>query len=288
MALFSDPNAAGQSVFLPKSRNFLRQLIWHDCARPWYVYAETFLPAFLELAILVNFPFPDDVFRTYAETLGQTQGSGRRGKRHGARRARVTVSETRAQRITRQGLNTVLKVTQPLESLGFAWLLLSAGDNFFGRWQTLLEHSTFCTGPLESGPCSRSGVPAFITPREFGQGFTLDVEEQCRGPWQSTPFGITTAKGMIHVNASLTGKARIAGITDAQLVLQVLRNGVQINEFASDKVTVAGEGDVDLVVSGDYYASTLLDPTTVVWLLRGQTQIAALEPTDGHCFAMRL
>ena len=284
MSVFTNPETIPRTVKLPKSRNFAQDIVYHGCARPWYVYVEAFIPAFIELLITIWIVDLDDIVRAYGEYQAGTRGSG---KRKHFRRGGQTVSvdvPTAAERWSLKGLQHVIRVTAPLEAFGFGFLLLGAADQFFGRWQSLIEESSFCTAPLGTGPFSRRGVsgPLIISPT--GQGFGYPELEQNRGAWGNTAFSVSIPNGNVFMFATLKGTAGQAGLSNAALRLTVQR-GVFTDTFDSEFLSAGPNEPLEFIVKARFRV-----PLGVIgqieWSMVGDGQIGGVIAENGSVFAM--
>lgn len=283
MSIFTDPEVIVEAVKLRKSRNFAKDIVWNGCARPWYVYVETFEIAFLKLFITLLLFQIDDVIRYYGQELAKTRGSGKR--RHGIRgpRTRLDVRATPQQKFFRQGLVTVIKITAPLEAIGFGFLLISATDRFFGDWQTLIESSPFCTNPISTGPFSRTDPNSILTIREAGQGFGYATLEQNRGGWGNTALSVNPTSGPLFIVATIKGRAGPAGIAKAALQLRVQIDG-KTTLFKGEDITAEPEATVTFIVTARKFLR-LGSLTNINWEMVGQTQLSAVREAEGDVFA---
>jgi len=164
----------------PNEVNFIKEIITHPCARPWYVYLQTFTPAVIELFFVTAFFAVHAAIRANGEKSARGK-EGRKGKRH-TPRIRVNATDKIINRFAQKGLLVLLIVTEPLEKIGFLWLLFSAVDRFFYNWQTLLDKSDFCKEPIISGPLQRSRTTGFISVIVSGSAVILGTLEQTEGP----------------------------------------------------------------------------------------------------------
>lgn len=238
--------------FLPKTQNFVKDIVTHGCARPWYVYVETFAPAFIIFLITVAFLQLDDLIRMRGESLVRKGGSRKGIKGRHIRFVRAPVRETKAQRFTRTGLKTLLILTTPAEIAGFAYLLYSAGDKFFGNWQALLEQSSFCEQPIESGPLTKDQPNARQSILPGGAAVFLNRVRQNRANWTHTAINADIPQGFITAIFALTIKGALGGLTDVFVRFRVVR-GPFATFFDGDKTNIAQDEWADLMVKADFF-----------------------------------
>jgi hypothetical protein len=271
--------------FYPNTNNFIKTMISHPCARPWYVWVETFFPAVIELAFMVVLFDVEDALRAHGEKIVREGGRRpMRGGRH-APRIRQTVRETKAQKYTRLGLKTLLVVTKPIELIGFVWLLYGATDRFFYNWQTLMELSDFCTQPIVSGPMQRSRGPGFIGILPGGAVTPMTVGEQNRGSWPNNEFGVTLPQGQFTAFFALTVTAPLFGVNDVRVRLRISRiTGTFFIE--GDPVDLKWSEVSDLLVNADFFLPTVAGGS-MTWELVGQGVPAGIFCSKGHVMAMR-
>ncbi len=258
--------------------NFIKSIILHPCARPWYIWVETFLPAFLKLLITVTLFDIEDAIRAHGESIVRDR-KGKKSKRH-TPRIKTTGQPRTVDRWAQKGLKTLLVVTEPLEKIGFTWLLFSAVDEFFYDWQTLLELSDFCNSPIESGPLQLARGPGFVS---FVVGFIpviLNINLQNRGSWPHTTLGASIPEGVYSATFSLTVIAPVGGVNN---VLIRLRTPGAFGEdiTTSDALNLASHEQGSLVVRHSFWYP-LIGGGTIAWEIGGNTIPAGIETTKGH------
>ena len=271
--------------FFRDEANFIKRIALHHCARPWYVYVETFFPTFIELVITVAIFDVEDALRAHGEKIAaEGKSKGRRKGRH-TPKIRITTRDLGIARYTLLGLRTVLFVTKPLELIGFAWLLLSAVDDFFYNWMTLLEKSDFCTQPIESGPLSRSRGPGFVGILPGGQPVPLPVVEQNRGAWATNNITVDLPQGLHTCIWALTVRAPAGGVGDVRLKLRIVGNlGPSIVE--GDPVDIPHRAEVDLLIIVEFFLFTG-GGGSIVWELAGEAIPVGIETVKGNMSVWR-
>ena len=63
----------------PKAANFAQEIVVNGCARPWFVYVKTFVPAFLKLWLTLAILDLEDILRARGKRLAYSRvtSSGR-------------------------------------------------------------------------------------------------------------------------------------------------------------------------------------------------------------------
>ncbi len=247
--------------------NFIKYMLTNQCARPWYVYVETFIPAFLELLFTVTLLEIDDLIRAHGQKISSEGGnkSGRGGRHTPA--IKTTGGKTPVERYMQKGLKTLLIVTQPLENLGYAWLLYSAVDEFFYNWQTLIEQAPFCTQPIESGPYSRSRGGGFVTINMSGFPIIMTTLTQNRASWVGTTIKLLVPQGHISYLFAATIGSPPGGITGVTIRLKITDAfGTRYQE--TEAQNIEARTTKDFILSERFFVPTG-GGAEVQWELRG-------------------
>lgn len=268
--------------FFPKAENFAHEIVLHNCARPWFVYVKTFVPAYLKLVLTLTILDLEDILRDYAKGIVGEGGSGS-GRRIGHRyKPRVSNQATTAQRFSQRGLKTLLIVTEPLEIIGFAWLLYSASDQFFYDWQLLLERSIYCSDKGLAGPLQRSrpgGSNIGITPG--GTITPLPEIKQNRANWTTTSISVSVPFGSYKGIFTVTVTGPLGGISGVKCRLRL---PVGANFFIESEEADIGQGEsATLIAMGDFWAPI---GGNVIWELAGPAVPVGLECAGGHVIIM--
>ena len=252
-------------------------MLTHPCARPWFVYVELFIPAFIKLLITVAIFDVEDAIRAHGETIVRDKKGGKK-KRHGIR-TRVVGQQTRVDRYAMKGLKILLVVTKPIELIGFTWLLFSAVDQFFSDWQTLLENSDYCVDRGQQGPLTlqRVGGNSSIV-----VGFIpviMNIESQDRAGWPHSSLSATLPRGEYRCVFSMTVIGPIGGVNN--VIIRVRTPGAQGADITeSDPLALAPGEEGDLVVSHRFFYP-LVGGGTVTWEIGGETIPAGIETVKG-------
>jgi len=269
--------------FFPNQQNFIRTIVSHPCARPWYVWLETFAESFAVLLITVTLFDVEDAIRAHGKSIVGDNRSGR-GGRHSPR-IKTQGKPTKVDRYAQKALKTLLVVTDPLERIGFTWLLYNAVDRFFLNWQTLLEESTFCSQPINSGPLQRSRGPGVISFVASGATIIMTNALQNRGGWPNNVFTATLPQGLFVAGLGVTVKGPIGGVIPVWIELQVT-GLLGLQKFRSDEIGLGEAEEGSMSVLARFF---LLGAGGGVlsWSIGGSTIPAGIEAVRAHVFCQR-
>ena len=266
-----------------KEANFIKAMISHPCARPWFVYVELFVPAFIKLMITVVLFDVEDAIRAHGESIVRDR-KGKLKKRHGTN-VRVRGAQTRVDRYAMKGLKILLVVTKPLELIGFAWLLFSAVDQFFSDWQTLLENSDYCVDKGQSGPLTLQRGPGFISILVGFVPVILNITSQNRAGWPHTSLSVSLPHGTFRCFFALTVKGPIGGAVNIKIRIRTPGAlGSEITE--SEPIALSHGEEGDLVVSHEFF-NVLVGGGTCHWEIGGETIPAGIESVKGFMTVYR-
>jgi len=266
-----------------KQANFIKTFLVHPCARPWYIWVQTFVPSFIKLLITVNLFDIEDLIRGHGEDIVREKG-GRGGKKH-TPRIKTQGQPTRADRWSQKGLKTLLVVTSPLEKIGFTWLIFSAVDQFFYDWQTLLELSDFCNSPIESGPLQLSRGPGFVS---IVIGFIpviLNIEPQNRAGWPHSTLSANVPEGVYQASFSLKVFGPVGGASNLKIRIRTPGAfGDDVTESEALQLDAGQEGAMSVSHSFWY---PLIGGGAVTWEVGGETIPIGIETNGGHFTCQR-
>lgn len=190
--------------FAPHSYNFIKKLVFHECSVPFQLYVETFLPCFLNMVYMITFPFLDDIIRNAAEDMAPHSRGSKRPRRGHIRRYNVPTAEERVQGKAQQGLRHVLTLTQPLETIGYAFLLYGATERFFYNWSALLYDFQFCGRPPSTGPLQRHATENLLTSTGTWQPLFLPIIDVNRANWPTSNTNVNLPFGHYSVTVEMT------------------------------------------------------------------------------------
>jgi len=176
--------------------NWVKYILTHRCADPYFVLLETFLPAFV--AMMYNLTLPDwkDILRDFAEKY-ERGGFGRSGS--GVIKSHISRGKTVAKRGPEpygrfNGLRLTLFLTQPQETIGWWISVYSESGLFWKRWQTLLEQQRYCTDD-RPGPFQRTDPAAAYAFNPTEGAVLLDFLEQNRDGWANNNVFVSLPPG---------------------------------------------------------------------------------------------
>jgi len=242
----------------PNTKNFMKYIMHHPCADPWALLFETALPAFINFWATIAFLDLNDLavdkLRSY--TNGPTYGT-KRGRRKFAfdlareQRAKgskmLFSSNFTATKYVQGFTKGLLLVAEPLERIGFFFLLYYGADRFFYNWQTMLEARDYCSAHPTTGPLVRNKIGGTALFSISGSALALPIDTQNRGGWGSTSFQATLPTGYFTINFTVRAKAASGTITGAYLRFTVLKGGSIPFTYDSEKQTITDAEWVDFV-----------------------------------------
>ena len=204
---------------IPNAGNFSREIIYSDCSRPWWVYVETFFPCFVELALTLSVPDLNDLVRARAYQLA---GPGRPGSHF--RKRQLKGKKPQVERYTMDKLKWLLILTEPLELIGFTWLLYSATDQFFANWQSLILKTDYCTFPPSRGPLirERHNFPQVTSLSGASMSLTTLVENP--GGWNNTSQDVLAPPGSYRIILVAQCAGRLSDVPNVCAQIRVRTN----------------------------------------------------------------
>jgi len=265
-------------VLFPKAQNFVADIVVHGCARPWFIYVTTFVPAFLQLFLTITILDLEDLLRDYAKQITRPRaGSGRQTTHRYKPSLRQDLRTTN--RWSQKGLKTLLIVTEPLEIIGFAWLLYGASERFFYNWQSALEKSVFCEDSGQAGPFQRSRPPGGnLVINQTGAAVPCVSLDQNRSEWSNTVIRVDLPRGQYTAIFSVSIAGPLGGITG-------VRAQMRLTGSLGPTVVQGGSGDLDWMEQGDFIVSadfTLFIGGSAVWELAGPAVPVGVESFGAH------
>ena len=265
-------------AIFPKAENFAQAIVVHGCARPWFVYVKTFIPAFLKLFLTLAILDLEDILRAHAKRKAYSKiTTSGRGFGHQVK-PRIVAHTTKTQTFTQKGLRTLLLITDPLEKIGFAWLLYNSTEQFFYDWQLLIERSIYCSDTGLAGPFQRSrpgGTNIGVLPE--GGITPLPTLEQNRAGWANTVISVNLPVGFYKVIFTVQVHGPLGGITNVRARARI--TGL-ITLFIESPPAEIAQGEVaGLLCEGDF---TLPFGGTVVWELAGPAVPVGLLCDGAH------
>lgn len=271
-------------AFAPRTADFLNKMTYDSCSRPFWVYAATGFPAFLELWFTLSILDLEDLARSrgFSESA-KDLGKGRRGRRHGG----LILPPNQAKGVKRYsalGLRTLLIATIPLEIVGFTMLMYFSADRFFYRWSSLLENIK-CIGEARTEIRQNSTFGMFPNPlggavNMFNLLQNVDVIES--GAFSaSVPFGSYDVTFAIEIDGDSPNT-----IEEYQIVMVLngeIRGG---NRLGTSAMIGAGQGGTLM------FQGTLVFPFfgggTIGWTVAGPAVPVGLSVASAHIMIHQL
>lgn len=273
-------------MFAPGSVNFIQRLIKDDCAVPFSIYVTTFFPAFIKMLIVQNVPFLDDVIRSSGETLAWGTKAAGGNRRHGARRRLIPDPNASVERFSQKGLRTVLTITQPLETVGYAFLLYSTADQFFIDWQSLIDFQGTCQPGASLGMVQRDTPDNNLTILTNGTGYGYQSETNRITPMDSAVGKCNGPAGSYNAYATLGVKSRVGVIGGIEIGLR-LALGAFTTTVWSGPQDCRNDVATTFVVSRDFRVPLGLS-FQLRWLIRGPTVPIGAISEGGRMWCQRV
>lgn len=276
--------AFGEKIF-PHAANFYKYMVFNQCARPFFVYVETFSIAFIKLFLTITFLDLSDFLRMRGKNIADAGLAKRRGRRRKMRKPRYAATQPNVKRYAAGGLRTLLVVSQPLEWVGLAWLIYAASDQFYYDWQSLLENSRFCTQPGVPAIIQRSRTGGSVSILPGGAAISMPSLEQDEGALTSTSFGVGGSSGNFFSVVALTVTGPQGGISGVFLRLNI-QSGATNLDAASGPVSIAEGEQIDLIVDTNF-AIPVGKIFTLTWVLVGPGVPVGLKSESGYAIVSK-
>jgi hypothetical protein len=265
--------------FAPNTANFVRNLIFHECSIPLQLYVETFIPAFIDMLIFENLPFWDDIVRASGEALvGRGASPGRKGHRHTGL-VQLPEPEGKAERLAAQGLKTLLRLTQPLENIGYVMLLYAGTERFTYNWNSMLYGFKHCGRPPSEGPLQRHSDVQGLPIAAGDNPLYMQIVDQNRANWPTSNQLVTVPRGHYQVTVSATFTSRASNQSKVQIgILAGL--SLPYDPYDSDYAVMEPKGPGTCLMTAHVYFP-LLTGGTIQWVYRGDAVPVGI--TIEHC-----
>lgn len=237
-------------AFLRGPINFMDDMLYNTCNRPFYIYVATAVPAFFDAWLLVRLWDFNDLVRARGKYVsGKGLWGTGRGKGHGLVRRGKAVPHNR-EKYAAKGLQNLLYFTQPLEYLGLALLMYGAVDNFYRDWMWYLDLADACIDKGFFEAEVRSVEDGVAHPNSGGNTVQLpnldsDNDQISSGNISAhCPLGRVTAIFACTITGPGTEGANYAiGLR----ATSVLGSG----DFRSETTFCPGGQDTDLIIKAD-------------------------------------
>lgn len=263
----------------PGTATFMENVIFHPCARPWFIYLLTALPAAIKAIATVRFIDLEDIMRESAKDFahGPRTRTGR-SARHSIRGLLEDDAGPR-KHWSQKGVHHLLRATAPLEYLGFTALLLGAADRFFYDWQALLLAWRYCEGDPDSGPFQMERqAPSF-----FIGAYQMDTLLQNRSSWSHNTVSVNVPPGRIFACLTLNAGYKGLGTAHVNIFLRADFGAFQDTQRSETLALQAGQTG-DMVVAYEWFFPF---GGTIVWGVEGDPVPTGYPSTGGTVMVMR-
>lgn len=250
-------DSVGRLVREPSSINFVKYIVTHPCLDPMQLIVETFFPSLLELIATLTFVDLEDVLRDQAERQASRGASA--SSRKGGKLRRPVIDEDRRvkPRFSNRALTKTLFVTAPLEKIGYGWLLMAAQDQFWYRWQTLLEKADFCSADPITGPWTALQPARSFTMGVSGRDLDFPGSQQNRASWETTLTGPRVPPGKYTVTCAMKVKSQSGTITGARIDLRAAGGVTFPLTITGETVSIEDDEFTSIIVYGTFRVITL-------------------------------
>lgn len=242
--------------FAPNTANLIRNFFMHPCAVPLQIAIETFVPAFLDAALIFFVPELDDILRATGQNAARGPTARGRGRRKHGRAIPLTAVAAEADKRSQHALRMVLTVTQPLENIGYALLLYHSVERFSYTWSSLLYDFEFCGRPPSEGPLQRETPPVGVTSTGTPEPLFLPTLLQNRASWPTSGFQTTLPFGHFIVVMKATFKSRAINPMTARIGFQAF--GISGSDLRwSDTQTILPGQQADVVLEEQIFCGLI-------------------------------
>jgi hypothetical protein len=272
--------------FFPQAANFSKKIVASPCARPWFVYVETFFPAFIKCWITLSILDFNDLVRARGEQIVRDGARASRRSISKAGRVRLIGFEPPHERVTSKGLKTLLRLTQPLETIGFMVLLYSATEEFFFDWSTLILRQPYCEAPIQDRPFSRSRPSGRVGILPGGDIVPLPVLDNNGAGYFSSAFQVVVPPGAYDAIFALNLQHDGPGTVEARARINYQGSGAS-GSIESDTVTLEDGVSAGVIASGSIFFPFPFGGT-ITWELVGTAVPVGLACEYGHMIVMRV
>lgn len=271
-------------AFLAGPVNFVNFIMKSNCQRPLYIYVTTAIPCFVEAIIMLRLWDFGDMVRATGTAAAGGKGFPRRGKPHTQTRRGKQPPGSGRDRAYRNGLKTLLAITQPLEHIGFALLLYGVIDKFYADWMMYLDDADACLDPGFAGPFIRRQTNGDAHPS--GTGNTVQLPELIanNAGWSSNTVTVALPVGRYKAVFACTVTGPGGG---ADYHVELRATGViGTGTFKGDSVSTMEGVDSDLMVDADIFIAS---PTggNLQWIIVGPQVPVGLRVPQADVFVMR-
>lgn len=272
-------------AFSPGSANFIKRLQYDYCQVPFTIYLETFFPAFIKMLIVQNVPFLDDIIRSSGQALAWGPRADGNNRRHGFKTTLRGSANDVTERYSQRALRHVLVITQPLETIGYLFLLYSTADQFFIDWQSLIDFRGTCVPGASLGMVQRSNPTSELTILEGGDNFTLQTATNTIAPMSSGNGFAGCPQGTYTAYLTLSMLSKVGHQNGLRIGLELQIGDVKTTTW-SEPVEINPLLPTDLVVTRDFRVP-IGTTAQLRWLVGGVTIAIGALATQGRVMVMR-
>ena len=273
-------------VLFPKTTNFVRFVFAQECDATFWVYAEAFFPAALKLALATTVPDINDLIRGRGEAIVDQSRAVSRKRGGKFRRGAMVTFDAPQERYASRGLAFLLRVTEPIEKIGFRWLLYSATEDFFQDWQTLIIRSGACGTLPERGPLTRRTTGQRESMLPGGNPIALPIVDVNRSGWSTDLLGASLPDGQYMCLITCTFLAPTGGIEGAFVQLRTDIVGIEQTQKGPENGGEAGQ-PVDIMGKFFFRIPSLLSGS-IVWEIGGPAVPVGVEVTKAFMSVQRI
>lgn len=254
--------------FAPNTYNFIKKLVFHECSVPFIVYVETFIPCAIEMLLMITVPFWDDLVRDTAYTMASDAHGSKRPRRGHVRNRETERARERVRGKTQQGLRHLLRFTQPLETIGYMFLLYHATERFFFNWTSLLYDFEHCGKPPSEGPLIRTSGPQSETASGTLNILELPDVQVNRAGWPTDQGVVTVPFGHYSVTLEVEFQSQVGNDQWAECVIYCAAN-LGPTETSSGRITLKS-GQKGTVIAHAELFIPLITGGDIRWYTRAQ------------------
>lgn len=270
---------------LRSADNFVRDMVFGNCQRPFYIYVLTFIPSFIGAAFMLRFFDFNDIVRASGEVLTREGSPGRRRKKHGTIKKGKALPKGTPHRGYQMALRHLLFITQPLEKIGFGLLFWGAIDLFYTNWMMWLDDADACIDKGFFEAEMRSDDDTIAGPNEGGGFIIIENLISDNQQIQSTNIGASVPLGRLIAMLAIT---MIGPGPGPQTYKLRIRAGGTLGKFTydSEEIAVGEDASQDFIVQADLLYP-LVTGGTLVWELVGPPVPSGITVTKADVVLQR-
>jgi len=264
--------------------NFIKLVLTHPCADPFFILIETFIECLPELVANVLW-FTD--LGNIGEAAAREVMPGRVGGRRGHLALKELAEEEKGllNKTTLKWLKGAMWIMEPLDFIGAHFLIYFAVDRLFYRWHSLLIERNYCSLEDHTGPLQYERLDFASLFTGSGDTAPLTNVRQNRAGWATNAFGFSVPSGFYYVIVSFTTN-NTDGIDRAESWVEIdVLNATGHHYFQSAKSICAGTGATTFTAVASFFADPILG-AQVTWRQYTSAGIVQSPHTDARVIAM--